>query len=116
MSKLRVHLTIPARRPDDRRSGVRVALMDTSRADALHPTVAEASAVLDPDRQTLELTLEVPRGALKERNRYSLWAHVDRVGDGGVHPGDLIVTQNIPVTISDTKDGAPPILVPLTRV
>lgn len=69
-------------RPEDRGSIVRVLLRDTTMADALHPTVAEATGVVDPVRDEVEVTLEVPQEGLDRRHRNSLWAHVDHEGTG----------------------------------
>lgn len=49
------------------------------------------------------------------RDRYSLWAHVDRVGDGAVASGDLITTVNVPVTADDIAAGRS-YDVPVTRI
>jgi Type III secretion system lipoprotein chaperone (YscW) len=97
----------------DAGSTVRVAIRDTSLADALHPTIAEATGTLKPDSEA-ELSVELPRERLDPRHRYSLWAHVDHHGDGEIRPGDLITTQNVPVRREDVDRGR--IEVPLTRI
>lgn len=114
MGQLRVRLRLPDPRPEDRGSTVRLVLRDTSMADALHPAVAEATAVLDPADDHADLVLDVPDGALDPRGRFSLWVHVDRAGGGELRAGDLITTQNVPVTVDDL-DGAP-LAIPLTRI
>lgn len=83
-------------------------------ADALHPTVAEATKVLEPDREEIEVTLDIPEGVLDPRQRYSLWAHIDHEGTGQLKGGDMITTQNVPVTPEDV-DGRT-LEVPLTRI
>jgi hypothetical protein len=83
-------------------------------ADALHPTVAEATGVVEQDRDAIDLTLDIPEGTLEPRQRYSLWAHVDHGGTAQLKGGDLITTQNVPVTPEDV-DGRT-LEVPLTRI
>jgi hypothetical protein len=97
----------------DAGSTVRVAIRDTTLADALHPTVAEVIGILEPESEA-ELSVELPPERLNPRHRYSLWAHVDQAGDGEIRPGDLITTQNVPVRPEDVDRG--PIEVPLTRI
>lgn len=101
MALLRVRVHIDELRPEDVGSTVRVAVMDTSMADALHPTVAEATGVVEEDSHEIDLEIEIPEGTLDEKRYYSLWGHVDHEGEGNMRSGDLITTQNIPVTNSD---------------
>lgn len=116
MPQIRVRLRIPDQRPEDHGSRVRVSLMDTSQADALHPTVTEATGVVSAGGDDVEVVLDVPEGALDARNRYSLFAHVDHRGDGKINPGDLIITQNVPVTIDQAGAEAGPLRARLTRI
>ena len=48
----------------------------------------------------VELVLDVPDAALTAGHRYSLQAHVDHQGSGDIKPGDLIITQDVPVPVS----------------
>lgn len=108
-----MRLRIPDLRATDAGSTVRIAIRDTTLADALHPTIAEATGTLEPDHEA-ELNVELPRERLDPRHRYSLWAHVDQDGGGEIRPGDLITTQNVPVQREDVDRG--PIEVQLTRI
>lgn len=113
--QLRVRLTIPDPRPDDAGSRVRVSVVDTSRADTLHPTVAEATAVVEPPGSHVDVALDVPDGVLQPGHRYALQAHVDRGGTGDLAPGDLIITQHVPVAAAG--GAAPgPVEARLTRI
>jgi hypothetical protein len=114
LAQLKAVMRIPDVRPEDRGSIVRVVLRDTTMADALHPTVAEATGVVDPVRDEVEVTLEVPREGLDRRHRYSVWAHVDHEGTGQPRAGDLITTQNVAVTPEDVDGRA--VQVPLSRI
>lgn len=109
-----MRLSLPDLRPEDAGATVRVTLRDTTMEDALHPTVAETTAILEGERDTAEVVMTVPSHALDPRHRYSVWVQVDHEGSGGVTPGDLITTQNVPITPDDL--GASVIEVPLTRV
>jgi hypothetical protein len=82
--------------------------------DTLHPTVAEATGGLKPGQSRIEIALELPDSGLDPRHRYSVWAHVDHGGTGEIKPGDLITTQNVPVSSADIDTEA--IEVPLTRI
>jgi hypothetical protein len=95
--QLRVRLTIPDPKPEDAGSRVRATIVDTSQADALHAPVAETSTVLDVPTRDVSLVFDVPDALLQEGRRYSLQAHVDRDGGGDIKPGDLIITENVPV-------------------
>lgn len=116
MARILVRLRPEDLQADDVGSRVRVALLDTTEADALHDTVAEAVGVVGPDGDILEADLDIPDGALDDRRRYSWWAHVDRSGSGDIGTGDLIVTQNIPVAADAVASAGPPVVLPLTRV
>lgn len=113
--QIRVRLTIPDPRPDDAGSRVRVTVVDTSRADALHPAVAEATTVLDAPGAHVELTIDVPDATLRPGHRYALQAHVDRRGTGDLEPGDLIITEHVPVPPADAPAPAP-VHARLTRI
>jgi uncharacterized lipoprotein YbaY len=102
--------------PDDDGSTVRVALRDTSQADAHHPTVVEVVSVIRAADEPVEIALDVPENALDERHRYSVWTHIDHDGKGELSPGDLITTQNVPVYPAELALGALSIDVPLTRI
>ena len=95
--RLRVRLAIPDPTPDEVGSRVRVAVVDTSLADALHPTVAEATTTLERATPDVELVLEIPGTALRQGHRYSLQAHLDHGGTGEIKPGDLIITEDVPI-------------------
>jgi hypothetical protein len=114
MPRLRVRVRAEELRAEDRGSVVRAVLRDTSMADALHPTVAEATRLVPQDLDQLEMVLDVPEGVLDPRHRYSLWVHVDHKGGGQPQAGDLITTQNVPVAPEDLDDRI--IDVPLTRI
>lgn len=96
-------------------SVVHVVLRDTSEADALHPLVAETTGTVE-DGLGGKLVLDLADDALSERRRYSLFAHVDRTGDGSIHPGDLITTEDIQVAAADVGHDATPIRVPVRRI
>ena len=113
--QLRVRLTITDPRPEDAGSRVRAAVVDTSQADALHPTVAEATTTLTSAAPHVELTIEIPDGSLAPGHRYSLQAHVDRGGTGDIEPGDLIITADVPVPTGEGR-GARHVEATLTRV
>lgn len=114
MARLKVRLDSDDRDDSDLGQMVRVILRDTTLADALHPTVTESKGVIEEGET--ELMLDLPEGALSERHRYSIWAHVDHVGDGAIHPGDLITTENIPVVPDDITEGAEAVRVRLKRI
>ncbi len=114
MPRLKMRLQVEELRPEDGGSVVHAVLRDTSMADALHPTVAEATAAVPEDPGQLEMVLDVPEGALDPHHRYSLWVHVDQEGGGQPRGGDLITTQDVPVVPEDLDDGI--IDVPLTRI
>jgi hypothetical protein len=113
VAQLNVRLRLPE---GTARSGAvaRVALLDTSLADAEHPTLASANHALAASDDVVELRLEVPQ-ALDARHRYSLWAHVDRSGSGHIEPGDMITTENVPVDAGQVASGAS-VDVPLKRI
>jgi hypothetical protein len=113
--QLRVRLTIPDPRPEDAGSRVRATIVDTSQADALHPAVAETSTVLAAATGEVTLVLEVSDAMLREGNRYSLQAHVDRGATGDIKSGDLIITENIPVPTGD-RMGVRELQARLTRI
>lgn len=112
---LRVRIHVPERQPDDKDRSVRVELRDTSIADALHPTVAEAWAMMDDASDQVEVALDVPEASLASSHRYSLWAHVGSSSGRELQRGDLITTIDIPVTASDVAAGTV-FDVPLTRI
>ncbi len=114
MAQLTVRVKVADRRPDDVGSLVRVRLLDTSQADALHPTVAEATGILE--EENLEVVLDVPDDAVNDRHRFSVFAHVDHEGDGSMHPGDLITTHNVPVSLPDDVAAGPPIQATVVRI
>lgn len=105
MAELRVRVELPDLGPDDGRGTVRVVLRDTSMADGLDPTIAEAASAVPAGGDAVDLVLDVPAEAVDPRHRYSLWAHVDRAGDGALASGDLITTVNVPVTADDIAAG-----------
>lgn len=115
VARLRVKLDLKGRDNNDLGQVVWIVLRDTSEADAVHPTVAETKGIIEAGSE-IELTIDLPDNALEERHRYSLWAHVDHVGDGAIHPGDLITTENIPVVPSDTTEDASAVQVRLQRI
>ncbi len=117
MGRLDVQLSIPDRRPEDTGALVRVELRDTSMADALHPTVVAAEAVVPPEGD-FEVPLTVPETVIADDRRYELFVHVDHDGSGLFAAGDLIVTSSLPVTRADVADEgeATPITAPLTRI
>jgi hypothetical protein len=112
---LRVRMRFPELRPADYGSSVHAELRDTSIADALHPTVAEAWAHVSPDIHEIELTIDVVEGRLAPGHRYSLWAHVGQGSAGHLRRGDLITAVDIPVTADDVAASAV-LAVPLTRI
>jgi hypothetical protein len=114
MNKIRLHLRIPDLLPDDQGSAVRIAVRDTTQADALHPTVAEASGTVPVDADDVKVDVNLPDQPLDPRRRYSVWAHVDHSGNGQLGAGDLITTQDVQVGPEDV--GASPVEVPLTRI
>jgi len=114
MSKIRFLLAIPDPGPRDSGSLVRLAIRDTTLADALHPTVAETTEGLDDAAEGIEVSLELPDQALDPRHRYSVWAHVDHEGQGEIQTGDLITTQE--VSVRPEHLDADPVEVPLTRI
>ena len=116
MGRLRVRLHVPDCRPNDAGSKVRVAVVDTSQADALHPTVVEAEGVVKAGSKRIDVTLDVPSGALQKRHRYALTAHVDHAGTGAFQAGDLIITESIPVTVEDAERDVVTIDANLTRI
>jgi Type III secretion system lipoprotein chaperone (YscW) len=104
VSQLLVRLVAPEPIEGNAATVLRVALFDTSYADALHPTVAAINAPWDASASN-ELTINVPDGAIDPLHRYSLWAHLDRDGNGRVDLGDLITTANVPVAAVDIVAG-----------
>ena len=114
MSRLQIRLRMPDRRSEDAGSTVRIALRDTTLADAEHPTVAETTGTLAPDGKEIELSVDVPKEQLDARHRYSVWAHVDRDGSGEIRSGDLITTQDVAVRPDDLDAG--PVEVPVARI
>ena len=76
-----------------------VELEDISRADAPSELVASLQIMhgtLQAGTQ-IPFTLEIPAGALNERNSYSLRVHIDSNGSGKIDPGDYITMQSFPV-------------------
>ena len=116
MARLCVNLHIAEPRPEDAGSVVRVAVTDTSQADQLHPKVAEATTTFPAGSDCVEVVVEIAADALKDRRRYSLWGHVDHSGTGDIRPGDLIVTENIPISRENLRPGADPVNITLTRI
>ena len=116
MAQLTVRIEIGDPMADDDGSTARVALLDTSQADAHHPTIAEAVGVIDSADEPFEIVIDVPDGALDELSRYSLWAHVDQGSTGTIGSGDLITTQNIPVDPAELAGGESSVDAPLTRI
>lgn len=112
--RLRVRLQFPDVRPEDVGAPVRVEVRDTSMADALHPAVANVVQDLADEGGEMEVEIEVPDGALQERHRYSLFAHVDHGGTGAMESGDMIITESVPVTAD--AEGEEPIVARLTRI
>lgn len=113
--QVHVRLTISDPRPEDAGSRVRAMIVDTARADALHPTVAETTVHLRGSTREVELVIDVPDEVLTRSPRLSLQAHIDRGDTGEIKAGDLIITQNVPVP----SGGALPrarIDAPLTRI
>ncbi|HEX5927888.1 MAG TPA: YbaY family lipoprotein [Solirubrobacterales bacterium] len=113
MGQVRFRLEVPASAPAGQESTVRVAVRDTSEADALHPAVAEAVSRMAVDTDGVELSLDLPE-TLDPRHRYSVWAHVDRDGSGEIAAGDLITTRD--VALDPQRLGPGPIDVPLTQI
>jgi hypothetical protein len=112
--QLRVRLTIPDPQPADAGSRVRATIVDTSRADALHPAVAEATTLAGIGPH-VELLVDVPDAVLQQGHRYSLQAHLDHEGTGDIKPGDLIITENVPLPIGEGS-GIRQVEARLTRV
>lgn len=113
MSAIHFRLDVPEPGPQDSGSLLRLAIRDTTLADALHPTVAETTASVE-DAGGIEVTLELPDEALDPRRRYSVWAHLDHEGEGEIKTGDLITTQE--VSVRPEHIDAEPVDVPLTRI
>lgn len=114
MSKIRFRLEIPDPGPDDSGSLLRLAIRDTTLADALHPTIAETTEGVENAAEGMEVTLDLPDQGLDPRHRYSVWAHLDHEGQGEIQSGDLITTQDVSV-LPEHVD-AEPVDVPLTRI
>lgn len=114
MGKVQLKVRIPDPIERDRGSTVRVAVRDTTQADALHPTVAEATGTVAASGEVAELSIDLPDEPLDPRHRYSVWAHVDHAGQGELRPGDLITTQDVQIGPDDVD--ADPVEVPLTRI
>jgi len=115
MAKLKVQLDLGDTATAAEGHLVHVVLRDTSMADALHPAVAEATGTVE-DGVRGTITLDVPDDALSERGRYSLFAHVDRHGDGEIHTGDMITTEDIRVEAADVTDDAAPVRAPVVQI
>jgi uncharacterized lipoprotein YbaY len=115
MSRLRLRLRVGDPDPDDRGSTVRVEIRDTTLADALHPTIAEATGTMAPDGERAELSVDLPDEPLDPRHRYSVWAHVDHTGNGQLQAGDLITAESIPIDPVDV-DADDPVDVPMRRI
>ncbi len=117
MAQIRVHLdlgdTEPGRAGLDDYVAAHVTIRDTSLADIEHPAVAAVST--SPTAIGGDLTVEVPDGALVAGRRYSLFAHLDRVGDGSIRAGDMITTDDVPVRPGDV-DAAEPVRAVLRRI
>lgn len=105
MAELRVRVELSELGPDDETGTVRVVLRDTTLADGLDPTIVETASAVPVGGGAVDVVLDVPADAVDPRHRYSLWAHVDRAGDGALASGDLITTVNVPVTADDIAAG-----------
>ncbi len=97
--RLQVRLTISDPLPADAGSRVRVTIVDTTRADTLHASVAESSIAMDASVRELELEISLPDDAVRAGHRYSLQAHVDHGGTGDIKPGDLIIMEDVAVPV-----------------
>lgn len=115
MAQIRVRLDLTERADTDAGSVVHLVVRDTSVADELHPTVAEASVTLE-EADASEVVVDVADDALALGRHYSLFAHVDRSGDGTIDSGDMITTQNVPVTRADASPDAEPIRAAVRRI
>ena len=116
MPRLTVRVQIDDPIHDDDNSLLRLALLDTSQADAHHPTVAEATGSIGSADDPVEVVIDVPEAALDVRNRYSLFAHVDHDGSGLLVSGDLITTRDVPVDPRELSAGTSFVQAPLTRI
>jgi hypothetical protein len=87
--------------PDAGTYQVVVALRDTSREDAEHPTVATARVEVAAGAAA-EVYLPV-RVELDPRNRYTLWAHAAAGETERISPGDYLTTAVVPVTAPEVR-------------
>ena len=74
---------------------------EVSRVDAPAWTVAEDvqhMVALPRDEEGLTFQIHLPQGSLDARLRYSVRAHVDVAGTGGITVGDFLSTISCPVT------------------
>lgn len=92
-------IELPSDAPAFTPAKVVVELEDVSRADAPSHVVKRLQLATGAVRggDTISFALEVPAGALNERNLYTVRVHVDVSGSGEVEHGDYITVQSYPV-------------------
>ncbi len=113
--RLQIRLLVPDPAPADAGSSVRVSIVDTTMADALHESVAAKVIPLLRAAPEILLEMEVPEGMVRDGRHYSLQAHVDTGSSGEIKTGDLIITHNVPV-LTERAPVQEPITARLTRI
>ena len=96
---VRVEVRIPGDAVPVAASRVVAQVEDYSRADAPSPVIGEtvrSDVVFEADGRE-RFRIEIPPGAIDERNMYSVRVHVDVDGSGSIDTGDLITMRSYPV-------------------